>query len=107
MEFRSYTYTEGTPEQQRRSKEEEGIRQEAAKTYGKYIISISNKCFEKCSDLDSQYISRKETKCLTNCFNKTYEANQYALDKFSEINKGFNNNMSEDLLESPIDLFKS
>jgi hypothetical protein len=106
MEQRSYQVIQYTPEQLKRREEESNLRAEAAKTYGKYIIAISNKCFEKCSDVGNLYISKSETKCLEACFHKTTEANDYALQKFSEINKGFNYNISENLLANPIDLFK-
>jgi hypothetical protein len=104
MELRKLQEATWTPQQQKKRQEEESIRQDAAKTYGKYVINMTNICFDKCTDLSNLYHSRTEKDCLQTCFLKFKDLNHYTLEKF--IKADFNPNISENYIESPFDLLK-
>ena len=61
-------------------------KEEASKSFGDYLISITNHCFDHCIDSESIYFSKKEDICIDNFFSKYTEAHQYTLNKFININ---------------------
>jgi hypothetical protein len=104
MEFRSITLYNITPERKKILEERETLRNEAAKTYGKYLVNMTNMCFEKCINTDNIYYSKNEDKCINSCFSKYTDINNYALLKFNEINKDINFNISENYITNFNDL---
>jgi hypothetical protein len=104
MEFRSIKQEVLSPERKKVLEERETLRNEAAKTYGKYLVNMTNMCFDKCISTDNIYFSRSEDKCIDSCFSKYRDINNYALIKFNEINKDININISENYITNINDL---
>ncbi len=104
MEFRSTKEAPLTPERKKILDERESVRNEAAKTYGKYLINITNFCFDRCVNTENIYYSRNEEKCVNSCFSKYEDINNYAMIKFNEINKDINYNISENYITNIYDL---
>ena len=73
-------------------------KEEASKSFGDYLISITNVCFDKCINTDSVVLTKKEENCITEFFNKFGEAHHYAYRKFQYIN-----NLTE---SDPLDRWK-
>jgi hypothetical protein len=59
---------------------------EASKTFGDFLINVSNLCFEKCINVTQIYMSKSESKCLTKCYTKFTEAHDYSINKFASLN---------------------
>lgn len=104
MEFRTVKKEVISPDRKKILDERETLRNEAAKTYGKYLVNMTNLCFEKCINTDNIYLSRNEDKCIRTCFSKFKDINAYALNKFNEINKDINFNISENYITNINDL---
>jgi hypothetical protein len=104
MEFRSVKKEVLTSERRKILEERETLRNEAAKTYGKYLVNMTNMCFDKCINTDEIYLTRSEDKCIDSCFSKYRDINNHALNKFNQINKDINNNISENYITNINDL---
>lgn len=61
-------------------------KEEACKSFGDFLISITNFCFDKCINTDLMHFSKNEKKCVEDMFNKFVQAHQYTYDKFLNIN---------------------
>jgi len=86
MEIKKVFRNPTSPALKEKHEREKLHKQEATKSFGDYLISITNYCFDKCINPDSIYISKSEEKCVNNIFHKFSEAHHYALNKFEYIN---------------------
>jgi hypothetical protein len=86
MEVKSISKIPISPQLKEKMERDQKQKEEATKSFGDYLISLTNKCFDKCIDTDSIYISINEEKCVDAYFDKYYESHLYALNKFNEIN---------------------
>jgi len=62
-------------------------KEEASKSIGDYLISITNNCFDYCINTDSIYFTKNEEKCIKNYFEKYKEVHLYTLKKFKDIDQ--------------------
>jgi hypothetical protein len=86
MEIKNIIFFPYSKELKEKKEKEQKQKEEASKTFGEYLISISNLCFDKCMNVDNVYISKSEENCVKNCFNKFSEAHTYSFEKFQKIN---------------------
>ncbi len=92
MEIKKLNFFPYSKELKEKREKELKQKEEASKTFGDYLISISNLCFDKCMLLDNIYITKAEDNCVKNCFYKFSEAHTFSLKKFTNINKTVENN---------------
>ena len=86
MEIKKYFFVPYSKELKEKKERENKQREEASKTFGDFLISTSNHCFDKCMNLDNIYISKLEENCVKTCFYKFSDAHTYSFHKFQNIN---------------------
>jgi hypothetical protein len=86
MEIKKIAFFPYSKELKEKREKEIKQKEEASKTFGEYLISVSNICFDKCMNLDNLYITKSEERCVRNCFYKFSEAHTYSFEKFQNIN---------------------
>lgn len=86
MEIKKVNFFPYSKELKEKRDREQKQKEDASKTFGEYLISITNLCFDKCMKLDNIYISKSEENCVQNCFYKFSEAHTYSFQKFDNIN---------------------
>jgi hypothetical protein len=104
MELRAIKETKITSERKKILDERESLRNEAAKTYGKFLINMTNLCFDKCINTDNIYYSKNEERCIKSYFTKYSEINNYDLFKFNEINKDIDYSITSNYITNINDL---
>lgn len=73
-------------EEQRKAKEElKHQKQEAAKSIGEFLISMTNICFDRCIDTNKIQLSSIESSCINNCFLNYNKFNLIAYEKFYDL----------------------
>ena len=83
MEKKNVKFIENYPpeykeilERQKREKED------AAKIFGNYLITITNICFDKCIKTDKIFFKKSENKCVEVCHNKFTDLYYKTFSKF-------------------------
>jgi len=88
MEVKTVSYKQNiSPQLKEKREREKKHKEEATKSFGDYLINITNLCFDKCIIADNIFMSKSEEKCVESFFEKYTEAHSYALGKFQEINE--------------------
>jgi hypothetical protein len=88
MEIKTVSFKQNlTPQLKEKRDREKKHKEEATKSFGDYLINITNLCFDKCIAADNIYMSKSEEKCVESFFEKYSEVHSYALGKFQEINE--------------------
>jgi len=61
-------------------------REKICKQIGDYLISHTEACMD-CVDISHKRISKKENKCIENCFSQMIKTNQIVFNKYLKLNK--------------------
>ena len=70
MEIKKVIRNPVSPALKEKLERDKANKEEATKSFGDYLISITNYCFDKCINSDSIYFSKSEEKCVNNIFTK-------------------------------------
>jgi len=88
-----------SPQLKEKMERDKKHKEESSKTFGDYLISITNVCFDKCINTDNIFMTKQEEKCIAEFFNKFTDAHIYSFYKFKNINNLIDENNNHSHLD--------